>query len=494
MSRQAWSHPAYEGVAQLLRMRTGLEFSPNRFDSAEAGIRRAMGRAGASDVADYLRLLQGERIADDDLIAELTVGETYFYRDPAQFEFVRDTILPELRRGKGADPTLRAWSAGCASGEEAYSLAILLTEQGLAARAQILGTDISRSALRQARAGTYRQWSLRALEEPLRARYFRPRDDQWELVEPIRRRVRFEHLNLAHSHYPSLCSGVWGMDLIFCRNVLIYLSPDAVRAVGTRLIASLSEGGWLIAGAADPPLGAVEGCQSVVTPHGVFYRREGRARPDPRPVRVAASAVPPLPAPRQPEAWPAAAASLPAPHAPRAPEPPAVTARPARSGEPLELARKAMGDGDYRRAMELTDGLAPDAEACALHTRALANLGQPERALRFVRDALQGFPLAVELQYLRAVLCMECGALDEAAQAVRRVLYLDRTLAVAHFTLGIILRRLGDLPGARRAYRNALAQSAALPQDAPLRLGEGERPDWLTEAARVQLALLEPGP
>jgi len=489
MNRGTWSHPGYEAIARLLGARTGLAFAPNQFGNAEAGIRRAMESAEVADVAEYLRLLQGERIADDDLITELTVGETYFFREPAHFAFVRDTILPELRRVKGAKATLRAWSAGCASGEEAYSLAILLTEQGWADRGQILGTDISRSALGQARAGKYRLWSLRALKNTLRARYFLPRDDQWELIEPIRRQVRFEQLNLAHAHYPWLCSGVWGMDLIFCRNVLIYLTPDAVRAVGTRLIASLGDEGWLITGPSDPPLGDVEGCRAVVTPEGVFYRRVKTERPDQRQVRVAASAELSMPALRQLAEWPkSAAVSL---SAPCAPEPSAFTAHPVPPVAPLEQAQKALCDGNYHLVVELTDGLAAGAEVCALRARALANLGQPERALRIVREALRSCPLAVDLQFLVAVLCMECGVLGEAAQAIRRVLYLDHTLAVAHFTLGTILRRLGDAPGARRAYRNALAQSALLPQDALLPLGEGERPAWLTEAAGAQLALLD---
>jgi chemotaxis protein methyltransferase CheR len=492
MSGPAWSHPGYEAVAQFLGVRTGLEFSPNRFGNAEAGIRRAMARAGASDVSEYLRLLQGDHIADDDLITELTVGETYFFRDPAHFAFVRDTILPELPRWQGATHTLRAWSAGCATGEEAYSLAILLTEQGLAHRAQILASDLSCSALRRARAGVYRQWSLRAMEESLRARYFLPRDDRWELMEPIRRQVHFEHLNLAHPNYPSLGSGVWGMDLIFCRNVLIYFSPDAVRAVGTRLIASLREGGWLIAGPADPPLGDVEGCEAVVTPEGVYYRREERVRHGQRQGRATAALASAMPAPPQAPARPAPASASPPPA--RLPDPSVRTAELVRPAGRMEQARKAMGDGDYRHVVALTGGLAVDAEACALRARALANLGQPERALGDVRDTLRSQPLVAELQLLRALLCMECGALAEAAQAVRRVLYLDRSLAIAHFTLGTILQRIGDVPGARRAYRNALAQSAAQPHDAPLPLGEGAVAGWLAEAATAHLALLEPEP
>jgi chemotaxis protein methyltransferase CheR len=492
MSSQAWSHPGYEAVAQHLRVRTGLEFSPNRFGNAEAGIRRAMERAGASDLTEYLRLLQSERITDDDLITELTVGETYFFRDPAHFAFVRDSILPELMRVEAPGHTLRVWSAGCASGEEAYSLAILFTEQGLADRAQILGSDISRSALRRAQTGAYRQWSLRAMEDTLRGRYFRQREDLWELIEPIRRQVRFEHLNLVHTSFPSLCSGVWGMDLIFCRNVLMYLSSDDVRAVGSRLIASLSEGGWLMTGPADPSLVDIEGCKAIVTPEGVFYRRVESARHGMYQACATVCEAPPMPGPQQPRAWPRPASA--SPPAPPTPEAPALTANPVRPIEPLEQARMAMCEGDYRRAAELTEGLEENVEAWALHIRALANLGLPERALCSVRDALRNHPLAAELQFLRAVLCMECGALEEGAQAARRVLYLDRSLAVAHFALGTILQRIGDVPGARRAYRNALAQSASQPHDALLPLSEGERAGRLADAANAHLALLEPEP
>src|SRR5262249_22024112 len=113
------SQTAYEAVIRLVGDRTGLAFPPNRRESAEAAIRRAMARAGVSDLARYGDLLQQEETLDD-LIAQLTVGETYFFREPAQFEFIRREVLPEIRKRLGLGHVLRAWSAGCASGEEAY--------------------------------------------------------------------------------------------------------------------------------------------------------------------------------------------------------------------------------------------------------------------------------------------------------------------------------------------------------------------------------------
>ncbi len=160
----SWSQPAFESIATVLCRRTGLSFSPSRRQGAEQGIRRAMRRAGVADLEAYAKQLETQESVLDDLIVELTVGETYFFREPDQFAFLRREVLPALRarvteRLPGS--IIRAWSAGCASGEEAYSLAMLFDSEGLARHASVLATDISQAALAKARQGVYRGWSLR---------------------------------------------------------------------------------------------------------------------------------------------------------------------------------------------------------------------------------------------------------------------------------------------------------------------------------------------
>ena len=125
-----WTLPAYEAIADLLVRRTGLVFGPTRRDSAETGIRRAMGRAGVREPDRYRERLETDAAVLDDLVVELTVGETYFFREPAQFRFLRREVLPDLWRRHGPTAVVRVWSAACASGEEAYSLAIVLEEEG----------------------------------------------------------------------------------------------------------------------------------------------------------------------------------------------------------------------------------------------------------------------------------------------------------------------------------------------------------------------------
>ena len=168
-------------------------------------------------------------------MAEITIGETYFFRDSAQFALLRDRVLPDLfspARLRAHDAPIRIWSAGCASGEEPYSLAILLHQLGWSSRAQVFGTDVSRPLLRQARQAQYSRWSLRGVPEEIVATYFKRSGDRFVLLPAIARAVEFRYLNLADAGYPSPQSGVWGMDLILCRNVLIYFAADRVAGGG----------------------------------------------------------------------------------------------------------------------------------------------------------------------------------------------------------------------------------------------------------------------
>lgn len=468
-----WTDPNFESIVRLLGARTGLSIPLARHGAVETGIRRAMSRAGGADLRAYCALLEADAAAFDDLVVELTIGETYFFREPDQFAYLRCQVLPEVRSRRGAEHGIRVWSAACASGEEAYSLAIVLLEAGLAGGAHLVATDISRAALARARQAVYRAWSLRGAGAADVRPYLRPQGDDHVLVPSIRRLVQFHYLNLALDVYPSFASGIWGMDVILCRNVLIYFDPDTVQAVARRLFETLAPGGWLFTASSDPSLAGLAPFETVVTDQGVFYRRG--------PVAAApASAAPPswVPAPAAPQ--PASVLQRPTTPTPVVPSP----------HDLLAAARQALHDGDYRRAAALTADLGEDAEACVVHVRALANFNAGDAA-RVCAAATVRHPLAPELHYLHALLLLEQEQLEDAAGAIRRVLYLDRALAMAHFTLGSILERRGDLAGARRAYRNARDLCAAQPADAVVRLADGEHAGRLAEAAAAQLAILE---
>lgn len=282
------------------------------------------------------------------------------------------------------------------------------------------------------------------------------------------------------------------MDLIFCRNVLIYFDAETVRGVARRLFASLADGGWLITGSSDPPLGSAAPFEVVATAHGVFYRRgAGLALPPPVPADEAAGSLmrPDVNRPGVVDRSPKSAPTSGPGARPSLPEAPSGDRDRDDDAAALDAARVDLAEGRYERAAERTWGRVDVAAACAVHVRALANL-DAERAEAACAEAARRHPLSGELHHLRAVLLMDLGRDEEAAQAARRVLYLDRSLANAHFTLGSILRRRGDPAGAWRAFRNVRDLCAARPADEPVPLSDGEPADRLADEARVQMVQL----
>ena len=471
----SWSQPTFEALACLIRQRTGLTFD-QRQDSAEQAMRQAMTRAHIANPADYFNLIATKEEALNDLVSELTVGETYFFREPLQFQRISREVIPALRHLRGPRHHLRVWSAGCASGEEAYSLAMVLDQEGLGESAHILGTDISSKALAKARQGSYGEWSLRG---PGKAAlpYLQVAGKEYRLTEKIRRRVIFEHLNLARDTYPSLVSGTWGMDLILCRNVLIYFDRETIRQVALRLYQSLAPGGWLIAASSDPPLWQdapfeVRACADK----GLVYRRSSKEMP----------CEPEAPAREQPEEKFGEPEITAREQSPEVPVPiPALALRTPKRDQ----ARQAFAGGDYPAAVRMLEDDSAE-EAILLRVRALSNLDVALAEQACAKETTR-YPLSAEFHYVHAVLLLNLGRAAEAARALRRVLYLDRTLAVAHFTLGTVLRGLGEKQGARRAFRNACDLCSQRPADELLPLGEGESAGRLAELAAFELSLLE---
>ena len=273
-------------ILALVEERSGMVFAPNRLVEVEAGIARSMRRAGADDLAAYLMLVRGDGIALDDLVDDLTVGETHFMRDPDQLDLVRRELLPALDRCRGGGAAPRVWSAGCATGEEAYSLAILIEEEGLGDGAVVLGTDLSRAALEKARVASYSDWSMRGVSGQFLQDNFRRAGGRRILADRIRNMVRFERLNLVGPE-DYAAAGAFGMDVILCRNVLIYFGRETAGRIAARLYDCLAEGGVLLTAGADLRLGEYAPFEVEVTRVGLVYRRPCPIPRVGRPAKVA---------------------------------------------------------------------------------------------------------------------------------------------------------------------------------------------------------------
>ncbi len=452
MSVGGWSVPVFATIAAVLRERAGLEFPLNRQSFAEAGIRRAMAKFMIDSPAAYLAHLQSGSASIEDLAEEVGVGETYFFRDPVQFATIRTRLLPDLVARRGPMPAPRIWSAGCATGEEAYSLAILLEEERLAVGARIYGTDVSEAALSAARRGVFSSWSLRGDLALIAPRYFRRRGDRFVLNEDLRGRVAFSRLNLATGDpFPEVWSG--GLDIILCRNVLIYFSSDAVQRVGHRLLQSLAPEGWLITGPSDPLLQVAHPFEAVLTPGGIFYRRTTAAR-------TVTRASTSLPRSR----W-----KKPMPGVEDGPQHTHRAAKPAIAEVPVSIG---------------------DSAAAVTRVRQLGDTGAIKEAAGVAAEESATHPLCAELHFLHGMLLMEQGSHRAAADAMRRVLYLDPGLAVAQLSLGSILQRLGSKVEAWSAYQRGHDIAALQPPDRVMPLSDGAPAEHLVRAAKSRMAAL----
>jgi chemotaxis protein methyltransferase CheR len=187
---------------------------------------------------------------ETDIAEAMLNNETFFFRDRLPFEQLRDSILPDLMQRNAARRSIRIWSAACSSGQEAYSIAMLLAEMESALagwRVEVFASDLSQRALQKARAGLYSQFEVqRGLDTPRLLRFFKKEGDNWQLADTVRRRVQFTAANLTAP------AGTLGrFDIVFARNVLMYFTPEKKAAALGHLSEALAPGGYLLLGAAE---------------------------------------------------------------------------------------------------------------------------------------------------------------------------------------------------------------------------------------------------
>lgn len=436
----------------------GLHYPPERLPDLQRGIAGAAADCGCEDVPVFVARLLSEPLTSarlETLAAHLTIGETYFFREPKTFDALATRLLPDLvRTRRGRDQSLRLWSAGCSSGEEAYSLAIMLHEllPDLADwRVTILATDINPQALRKAVEGSYGEWSFRERRADLKERYFdRAERNRHVIRSDLKRLVTFAALNLVEDTYPSPASGTGEMDLIFCRNVLMYFTPVQSRRVLGRLRGSLRDGG-LFAVSANEASPAMSTRFTALDCGAAIYRKDATtsavARPDPDagvgPTRSAA-----------PE-------RAVVPEREVVPEAPAPADRGGESrteDEPSAVAGPTPGAPRVR----------PSAAA-----RALADQGRLADALASCDRWIASEATNPVAHYLRAVVLLECGRSDEARGSLRRALYIEPTFALAHFTLGNLAAGQGRRAEADRHFTNALESLRRMPPDEVVPESEG---------------------
>ncbi|WP_201859172.1 CheR family methyltransferase [Microvirga soli] len=451
--------------------RTGHFYYQDKDDLLWERVRKRLRATGLSDSSAYLTLLEDPISGPAEwgkLEAEITIGETFFFRYAEQFAALRATILPEIIERKAATRRLRIWSAGCSTGAEPYSLAILANEilgESLGTwRVSILGTDINDNVLKAARQARFGKWALRSMPDEQRDRYFlNTGKEQWEVRREFRSMVRFERHNLL-----SLLDGTSPLeftdfDLILCRNVLIYFHPDTVTQIVGALRDRMDEDGWMLLGHAEPNPVFSTMMQTLNLPGTVAYRRGAGTAP------LSTSA--PLQSKATLQDW-----------RPLVPEP-----RPAARAQSSTQPRLA------KAAQKTSFPFLPEAKGDLLgDIRTRANAGDFAAAAVLCGKALATEPLNAALHFYQGLILRALGRSAEAEKSFLKSLYLDKNFAMAHYNLGLLLLDEGKPAPGRRSLTHAAQSVAAMADDHPLDEGDGMTAKELRDLVRIHLDMATP--
>lgn len=464
----------FDELEQFAARKIGLRIPDEAHERFVGMLRERAAHLGYALLNDYQTFLAGGQATEEweELARIFTCGETFFFRDHGQIDLLRLRLLPELIAQHRNDKTLRLWSAGCASGEEVYSLAMLvdmLLPKRDGWNILILGTDIDSAAIARAQRGRYGQWSFRMVPAELQQRYFHLEGKEWVLDERIRRMVTFRVSNLVGEIFPDSASERdsgsvrdsgserHDMDLILCRNVFIYFNPAAVYAVAAKFAATLREGGYLLTAHTELIGHPVRELQSRLFVEGVVYQRISYPHLEARPVSPPSLGIANVACRTPPVVRPSVSIATRVP-------PATVQTTPPTPPAPTPVA--------------LTD------EVLLKAARAHADRGEFDLAELLCRKALSVNPLASAPYFLLAQLAQIKGDFELAKECLNKAIYLDSRFVAAYLELAALCERAVDIQRAQTLRRAALSIVRTMPNVEVIEQYEttaGELVQWLAQ-------------
>lgn len=406
--------PLLEQMRIQIANRIGLDFSRRKFEDLEREVIRVAGSLAYKHVDDFIVDYLGNCLSPlqiESFIEAITIGETYFFRDEKVFDVLEKVILPNLiHKKQQLDKRIRIWCSGCSNGEEAYSIAILMHKMRYklnGIEVSILATDVNINALNKAMEGIFTEWSFRNTSEAFKKNYFLPvEDDKFMILPEIKQLVEFEYLNLAENRYPSPLNKTNDMDIIFCRNVLMYLTDACVSSILNQFSSCLLNEGYLIVSACEGSEKMTSKFKLLNYPDCVLYQKSNH-----------------------------------------------IVALDSMKSSQNEKVNATVRPQNI--LLEADHGLKSDI-AMALLCRTVANQGKLSEALAMCESTLALDKLNPSYHYLHAMILVELERFEEAIDSLRRTLFLDGNRASAYFMLGSIARQLGSTKEAKINFENAL--------------------------------------
>ncbi len=490
-------------LSKSVAKQMGLHFPRERWADLERGICSAAREFDFEDVESCIQWLISSpqtKKTIELLASYLTIGETYFFRENKTFKVLEEQILPELIRSRRRNERcLRIWSAGCATGEEPYSIAILLRRMIPDLKdwnITILATDINPQFLDKASEGIYSEWSFRDTPKGFKEQYFiRGGNGLFQIPSDVKKMVTFSYLNLVEDTYPSILSNTNAMDIIFCRNVLMYFVPKLMKETVQKLCHSLIEDGWLIVGQAEvshipfPHLASIHYRDAAILyrkdsqkPQGVTYVPPIEATSDAVDAKRIVSVPPPVELIAEPKL------EVVLPQFTKSIE----TEKSETKEKQLPTYEETLVLYEQSRYTEVADTLLElvidkqdGSKAMALLARVYANQGKLAEAVEWCQKAITTDKLNPSHYYLLAIIMQEQGQMNEVVTSLRQALYLDPNFVLPHFALGNLTQRQGKLKESRKHFENALLLLKAYQQGDILPESEGITAGRLIEIIRM---------
>jgi len=491
----AFSENDYNRFRELVRAKSGIFFPDRRRADLKTGVLKAFHYSGLKSLNDYYLTLTEQPSSGalfKTLVSFLTVGETYFFR---HFDVIEKEILPRLIKAHQHDKTLRIWSAGCSTGEEPYTVAMVLhhllpnlKEWNIS----IFGSDINVDSVKYAKEGVYRPWSLRSINEFYKNRYFTKREGLYYLNPDVQDMVRFDYMNLVEDCYPAADNGTMDLDMIFCRNVTIYFEAETTIKVINRFHRAIKERAYLAVGHAEPSSLIYDDYIAEVYSDAVIYRKDSSAKKEmmyQTGIKTRKSFLNNFSTTLSQTTDSIATrlddlqkqlSKLKEPEKKKE-EATLVRKKLMKQSESIAAENKtAKGESGERRAdwneseffargielfqqkdfvtsekvfTEIIEANPSNARALFMMAHLCANMDQISRAKEYCERAIDKDSLLIQAYYLLGLIFKEENAFDDSIKMLKKAIYIDMNLAVAYYDLAVNYFKIGDTVQGKKYLR-----------------------------------------
>lgn len=455
----------------------GLYFAEGRLKDLETGLINAARELSINtDHESLKKWLFKTNITKNELnvlATHLTIGETYFFREQVGLDFFKEKIFPELLIQKKSP--VKIWCAGCSSGEEPYTLAIILKEFFPEIQNRdyhILATDISPVAIQKAIQGEYTAWSFRTTPENIKHKYFSMKQGKYLIDPEIRNMVEFEYLNLAKTTFPAYANNTENIDVIFCRNVMMYFKPELIKAIGNRFMLSLNENGYLITSQVELSDEYFGNFTKTNFSNGIFYQKKQK-------LPILINSNKPIGDVNNGQLI-AEASSKKLKKPAKTQVINVIKEQTIDKQQPANLLNRlktlesdAKFQDIYKIVQEISVTENYGLEAEMIISRSFANIGKHDEAMRWLHKITEEYPAHDEAYLLIANILIEKKMFEQALFELNKALYLKPEKIGTHLLAGSVAIQAGKSLLAMKHYRNALSLLDALDNEVTVADAEG---------------------